>query len=319
MYVALLLLGLVVTAIGLVTVGFGIPINAFSIGNTLIVAGTTLVAAGLVLIGLAVVVRQLQRVASLLAARPAKLVETAEPVMTPTVKLTPPVAVSNSMKPAEAEMARSAEPRAPEPRIAEPQLSDAAPTSSAPPPPTKGPLDWLRPKSKVAANAEPPMVEMTDEAPLSPRQLARNGLTPEPGEPRVWSPSRDDAAPAVPSAPQPEPRAERTVRGAPASERPKDTGLFDVAWPDPKSAPVASETAKHEPPHETPVSRPRQQPVSERRAAAPAAPAILKSGVIDGMAYTLYADGSIEAELPQGTLNFASVDELRAHLEKHGG
>jgi hypothetical protein len=43
--------------------------------------------------------------------------------------------------------------------------------------------------------------------------------------------------------------------------------------------------------------------------------AILKSGVIDGMAYTLYTDGSIEAELPQGTMRFGSIDELRAHLE----
>ena len=43
---------------------------------------------------------------------------------------------------------------------------------------------------------------------------------------------------------------------------------------------------------------------------------ILKSGVVDGMAYTLYVDGSIEAELPQGTLHFASINELRDHLAK---
>jgi len=36
------------------------------------------------------------------------------------------------------------------------------------------------------------------------------------------------------------------------------------------------------------------------------------------MGYTLYVDGSIEAELPQGTLRFASIDELRSHLEKNG-
>jgi hypothetical protein len=44
---------------------------------------------------------------------------------------------------------------------------------------------------------------------------------------------------------------------------------------------------------------------------------ILKSGVIDGMAYTLYTDGSIEAQLPSGVMRFASIDELREHLEKH--
>ncbi len=89
-----------------------------------------------------------------------------------------------------------------------------------------------------------------------------------------------------------------------------------MTWPDSKSAPAAtpSETAKREPPRTIPLSRPRQEAPAPERTAA-----ILKSGVIDGMAYTLYADGSIEAELPQGTLTFASVDELRAHLEKHGG
>jgi hypothetical protein len=45
--------------------------------------------------------------------------------------------------------------------------------------------------------------------------------------------------------------------------------------------------------------------------------AILKSGVIDGMAYTLYTDGSIEAELPDGMMRFASIDDLRAYLERN--
>jgi hypothetical protein len=33
------------------------------------------------------------------------------------------------------------------------------------------------------------------------------------------------------------------------------------------------------------------------------------------MAYTLYADGSIEAKLPQGTARFGSIAELRPHIE----
>jgi hypothetical protein len=52
-------------------------------------------------------------------------------------------------------------------------------------------------------------------------------------------------------------------------------------------------------------------------ASQPRAVAILKSGVVDGMGYTLYVDGSIEAVLPQGTLRFASIEELRSHLEKN--
>jgi hypothetical protein len=50
---------------------------------------------------------------------------------------------------------------------------------------------------------------------------------------------------------------------------------------------------------------------------AAAAPPILKSGVVDGMAYTLYADGSIEAKLPEGTVRFGSVAELRRHIESN--
>ncbi len=73
-------------------------------------------------------------------------------------------------------------------------------------------------------------------------------------------------------------------------------------------------------------ARPRETPAGHReahardaaQAAAERGPAILKSGVIDGMPYTLYADGSIEAQLPQGMVKFASVDALRAHLEKQG-
>ena len=44
---------------------------------------------------------------------------------------------------------------------------------------------------------------------------------------------------------------------------------------------------------------------------------ILKSGVIDGMAYTLYSDGSIEADLPQGTVRFGTIEELRVYLADH--
>ena len=106
----------------------------------------------------------------------------------------------------------------------------------------------------------------------------------------------------------------------------KDAGLFDVVWPDsrskamPSAEPAAREPAQRESRSEPAPQRMREEPRAEKRAEPAAAPergaAILKSGVIDGMAYTLYADGSIEAELPQGVVRFASVDALRAHLEK---
>jgi len=50
-----------------------------------------------------------------------------------------------------------------------------------------------------------------------------------------------------------------------------------------------------------------------RPAPAPNSPAatVYRAGVIDGMAYSLFMDGSIEAELPTGKVRFATIDELQ--------
>jgi hypothetical protein len=66
----------------------------------------------------------------------------------------------------------------------------------------------------------------------------------------------------------------------------------------------------------------RQEPKLDLRADARPDPkpiTILKSGVIDGMAYTLYTDGSIEAQLPTGLMRFSSIDDLRTYLERSSG
>ncbi len=43
---------------------------------------------------------------------------------------------------------------------------------------------------------------------------------------------------------------------------------------------------------------------------------VLKSGIVDGMAYSLFSDGSIEAQMPEGMMRFNSIDELRVHLDQ---
>jgi hypothetical protein len=116
----------------------------------------------------------------------------------------------------------------------------------------------------------------------------------------------------------------------------------DDAWPgstfEPPFAPSANAAPKHTESHPTEAKAIETRPAEAKSELPPAhddeapafawgeeepAPAeerrtvaILKSGVVDGMGYTLYVDGSIEAELPQGTLHFASINELRSHLEK---
>jgi hypothetical protein len=89
-------------------------------------------------------------------------------------------------------------------------------------------------------------------------------------------------------------------------------------WPAEAKSPkpsVADDTKSSSAPVREPFSPVSKRP--EPEAQKPRAVAILKSGVVDGMGYTLYVDGSIEAELPQGTLRFASINELRSHLEKN--
>jgi hypothetical protein len=65
-------------------------------------------------------------------------------------------------------------------------------------------------------------------------------------------------------------------------------------------------------------------PAAPERSAPPPSPpsepqpgvTVLKSGVVDGMAYSLYSDGSIEAQMPEGLMRFASLDELTAHIDR---
>jgi hypothetical protein len=72
-----------------------------------------------------------------------------------------------------------------------------------------------------------------------------------------------------------------------------------------------SEPTAAAPPPVAPVVRAAPKPAVRQNGAASA---VYRSGVIDGMAYTLFMDGSIQAELPQGTIKFANIDDLQKYL-----
>ena len=115
--------------------------------------------------------------------------------------------------------------------------------------------------------------------------------------------------------------AERAAAESPdAPQRPS----FAESWP-------AAERARPELPRRParppifPDVAPEEKLIPERyvapaptRREAPAASdvTVLKSGVVDGMAYSLYSDGSIEAQMPEGMMRFGSIDELREHLDQ---
>jgi hypothetical protein len=105
---------------------------------------------------------------------------------------------------------------------------------------------------------------------------------------------------------------------APASESP---ATFEDAWPK-SERPRPSEIASQRRAGRAPTTfsdvgaaeGERKQPAGGNEAQPPVT--VLKSGVVDGMAYSLYSDGSIEAQMPEGMMRFASIDELRAHLDQ---
>jgi len=311
-------LGLVIAAAGFVAIGFGIPINAFSLGNTLIMAGTTAVVGGFVLIGLAAVVRQLKRIADAgLQTADAAPHAIAPEHHDPRASFLGPQASHGHAMPPPAPPLRPAPP---------PELK------LAPPAPEPSSVEWLRPKDREPTLGEravieefeasltpqpaPPPAPPIPQAPPPPRPASMTNF-PRMPEAKAWPPAPAAEPPLAQSAPPPmPPRSEPVARPQPAT-----SGLFDSVWPElrpSRSAETVERVRKVEPNalparEEPRTLKPQAAPAEEQRPAA-----ILKSGMIDGMAYTLFADGSIEAVLPSGTLRFASVDALRLHLEKNG-
>lgn len=301
----LFVLAAIAAAAGIMMIGFGVPINEFSLGNTLIIAGTTALTGGAIIAGLAIVSRQLRRLSEVLNTR-----------------LAPPAAALRPAEPVEfgAAPAPRGEPIArPAPRAREHHAERPVPAMPADvfnEPAFDHGRSWTEPPSRVLPEA--PNFEDLDEVPLSPRTPPRGpaagpSFPPavEPaGERRAWRPP--GTRPAAPAAPAAEPPApEIPVRPA-APMRPAPEPSFEAMWPD---SPRPETSRDH---FQDTAARQNGAHFAERpKEKAPAAPvSILKSGVVDGMAYTLYTDGSIEAELAQGVVRFGSIEELRNHLEK---
>ena len=162
------------------------------------------------------------------------------------------------------------------------------------------PPEFPMPQSSFA-----PRLPNPEEVSAEPRAEAPRPVAPPKDVEVVSAPPPSEPRPA--SAPTPQPVMVENEEDAPTSP-------FDFMWPAPTRE--AGRSVEPPPRSEPPSAVPGfdSPPEREKRRTV----AILKSGVVDGMSYTLYVDGSIEAELPQGTLRFANIQELRAHLEKNG-
>jgi len=308
MPVLLIVVGAIVAVLGLGTVAYGIPVKEFSFGNTLILVGGVAIVGGLVIIAIGAVVGQLQRIAEMLGARtplqptqPAELFDAPAP---PHAMPPPPIPFPSRPKPPAADIphpppAAPAPPLAPAPPVAADQ--PAAPTLPNPEAPVSLGEQFEIPEHDDASGSPPPM-------PTPPPAQSDNELSPPPPlrSDKIFRPPpahRPEPPPAFadvpwPSTPPPPP-------APPRMEQQPQTSYFDTMWPADARPPKRPDEATPEAKSEVPPASAPGEPV-----------AILKSGVVDGMAYTLYVDGSIEAELPHGTLRFASINELRDHLAK---
>jgi hypothetical protein len=298
MSLLMLILGALIAAGGVLMIGFGVPINEFSLGNTLIIAGTTAFVGGFIIIALAVATRQLR-------------------LLTDALKM-PAVPRESGMAPEMAEMvpptARMTTPRPSFPPRTQPELPATEPFGGdfetfPGEGPTEGqgaeqyqerqerPLPGFLPSALRRASEQPQREE--DYAPRPPR----HAQAPEPADRMATRPSRPAVAPRTDAAPK-------------GSESPA-ASAFDAIWPAEPRTPRGPEPRRADAmPAQTAAPARAVTPPVAQRSGEPTPVSILNSGVVDGMAYTLYTDGSIEAELAEGVVRFGSIEELRNHLEK---
>jgi hypothetical protein len=319
MSVFLLLLGVVTTAAGLALVASG---ATSALETDIITPGTIAAVGGLLLLGLGLAVRELQRIEQALVGRPE--LRPARPGEAPVAVAAEPLPVRIPFPPKPKANATS-QPEAP---VADTTLLSPAaqpspvapPSTAAPPAPAStedGAFERLRAKFPTLARLENGAAVEGPEGSMATRPPGpAEGSVGEVKKTVAVAGGRTNGAAAARVAP----RLEAKVRPAASSDRAK-ASVFNAFWPAAprRDAPTAPAQVA------APVAPPPGEPATIRGAAhdsghpageAAAPVSALKSGVVEGMAYTLYSDGSIEAQLPQGKLRFGSITALRNHLER---
>lgn len=308
MYVFLLVLGSVIAAAGLALVASGVSVQEHTFNANNVTPGTIAVVGGCILIGLGLLVRALLRVERALMARP--LPRPARPGE----------AVGAAATAQQGEAARI--PFPPKPKI-KPHLQPGPAVAPAVVPPAARadtPLDGLQASAQERLD-NAPLVEEGDVSllPKAPVRVEAGSSEVHYGAGgRANGSAQAATAPRAAGSGRPGRQPQAQVKGS----------IFDSLWPkqqrptaEVQTAPAAPAAAAPDLQVPQPAAAGEPSPPAKPGTAlrpAPAAVSILKSGVVEGMAYTLYSDGSIEAQLPAGTLRFGSITELRNHIEQNG-
>lgn len=294
--------GIALAVLGLLIAFLGLPdrMAGVSLGSDLVQAGATIFAGGIVVAALGQVLKALRDVAD-------RIDETGFGISAPRASLND-------------------------------ELSEKAPM---PLPPRAARNAPAAPRQDEAGETPPPPVGREPRAPRTPQPAARapRGAPPE------------TARPAPRPQPRPAPQAEPNFDAQPQDEDFADDlqqqrsgeraaprwmrAQTDAGNQQPAPGVIPMQSARQ--PRATPVAPPSQPPRRDaqapvpdaefRRRAAPAhepeefeqaEPTVVRSGIIAGMAYTLYSDRSIEAELPAGLVRFGSIEELQEHVRRAG-
>jgi hypothetical protein len=290
---AMLIAGILAIVAGLAAVAYGIPVKEFNFGSTMIFVGAMAACTGMVMIGLSVVVRELKNIGRRLPPRsPAE----PRPATSGRPVLPPPNTTAARAPEGGFLFSRDEPEEADEIEPAAPPVSPLPPLPPMPPippiPPIPSAIPWQdengardRGRPALAPVSEPVTEAMPAAAPKSPRnplfssRRERERMEPRPPEPAVAEPVRAPSAEAGKLQPFP----------------------FDDAWP------------RGERPQ---LRRSGRAAPAFKEVPAVDQPTVVKSGAVDGMAYSLFSDGSIEAQMPEGMTRFGSIEELRAHLEQ---
>jgi hypothetical protein len=295
MMVGMLVAGFGFVLASLLAIYYGIQIKEFSFGNTLILTGVIGICTGAMMLALWVAVRELKSIARRLGSG-----ISAEPRGEAGVQ---PVAAAGAPRPPALGdggflFSRDQPPGAEQAGRAEP-----ATPSSSPPPWHAEAASRDRPRSEVPTEAAPAVKPkrnlLFSSSSRKERERAQT-RTSEPLPPEILPPELRPNPPAAPPPPE---------EASPAS--------FEDAWPKSERPRPGESPPQRRSPRDpsTPPSTFSENSGIGRNEDQPQV-TILKSGVVDGMAYSLYSDGSIEAQMPEGMMRFASIDELRSHLDR---
>jgi hypothetical protein len=290
MYAFLLALGAAITAAGIALVASAVSLQDRALDASAATPGIIAIIGGCVLVGLSLIVRALLRVERALTARSAA------------------AAARAAETSADGSTERADEPRIPFPAKANTAQADSADAAAADQAPAEASAETSPGGARIDAA---PVVDAGDVS-LLPKEPARADEGHADGHAGLSNGKLNGTSHTT--------TAPRLAGGPDRRPQPKNS-IFDTLWPKASSSPHAPGKPAPQPAAAAGPTQP--VPVASGSAATPAgasqAPAvsILKSGVVEGMAYTLYSDGSIEAQLPGGTMRFSSITELRSHIEQN--